>query len=138
MKKDTRVCKRCGQDRPIYLYWLDRDVTCAVCRTDRTKGHPVWGFQGSPDGFKRCCGCESLKPVSEFRKDIEEPGGKSRRCSECIRQQEKKKRIERAANKALQEKLLSSAENDPSVRICALEVIAEHPEFADALRWTAL
>lgn len=40
-------------------------------------------YEGVPDGFKRCCKCKEVKPLSEFSKRNDTPDGKRYDCKNC-------------------------------------------------------
>ena len=101
--QETKICSKCGQEKPITEYYTRRKgdkllplAHCKQCHDDYArrkreeyrKAHPEPVY---PEGYQRCCRCHEVKPFSEFHRNRSRKSGVHIECRACVSERERKK-----------------------------------------------
>ncbi len=87
MDKETRLCRKCGKEKPITEFYKSTRGGCKACvrayQNRWYQEHKAVKKKRLPEGQRRCGKCHEIKSVNQFYRDRSNVSGYHHYCKAC-------------------------------------------------------
>lgn len=121
---DTKTCSKCHKIKPVTEFYKKKrtkdglDTICIACNREYQNSKKYVKHEPITEGYKVCCICNNVFPVTDFYVDRRLVSGRTNRCKNCVQKYSKQYKTDNKNKLAIYNKYYNNQTTEKHCIIC--------------------